>query len=87
MSCATITGAPIIIPLIRAECGQFGLSVDASRDNGKTWEYVQLDRYKTRTSFGVHAYATCVDPERDRQDYFAELDARGVRYKREKSAD
>ncbi len=70
------------VPLIRADCTQLGLAVDASRDGGKTWQCVQLNRYTTRQSPTVRAYSTCIDPSRDREDYFAELDRRGIAYKR-----
>jgi hypothetical protein len=79
---ATITGTPVIVPLIFADCTQIGLVVDASRDGGKTWQNVQLSRYTVRESPTVRAYSTCIDPARDVAEYFAELDRRGIRYKR-----
>jgi len=72
----------IPVPLIRADCTQMGLAVDASRDNGKTWVFVQLTPYKTRETPTVRAYSTAIDPVRDREDYFAELDRRGIAYGR-----
>ncbi len=59
-----------------------GLSVEASNDNGKTWQFVQLHRYQVRETPTVQAYSTAIDPARDREDYFATLDAKGIRYKR-----
>lgn len=60
-----------------------GLFVEASRDGGKTWQTVQLTPYKVRETFTVQAYRTAIDPSRDLAEYFATLDARGIRYKRE----
>jgi len=68
------------IPLIRADCTQCGLSVEASRDGGKTWQFVQLQPYTVRQSPTVRAYSTCIDPARDRSEYFAALDSRGIPY-------
>lgn len=68
-------------PLIRADCTQLGLAVEASIDGGISWRFVQLDRYKVRSSPTVAAYSTCIDPARDRAEYFAELDRRGIAYR------
>lgn len=76
----SITGTPVIVPLIRADCTQMGLAVDASADNGKTWQFVQLTPYTNRESLTVQAYSRAIDPAKDRAEYFAALDARGVRY-------
>lgn len=82
MSGATITGTPVSVPLIRADCTQLGLAVDASRDGGKTWQCVQLQPYRVRQSPTLRAYSTAIDPAQDAADYFAELDRRGTRYTR-----
>ncbi len=74
-----MSAAPV---LIRADCTQLGLAVDASRDGGKTWQCVQLTPYKVRETPTVRAYSTAIDPSRDAADYFAELDRRGIAYKR-----
>ncbi len=71
-----------VIPLIRADCTQLGLAVDASRDGGKTWQCVQLNPYRVRETPYCRAYSTAIDPARDVAEYFAELDRRGVSYKR-----
>lgn len=70
------------IPLIRAECTQLGLSVKASRDNGKTWQLVQLNPYKTRQTPTVAAYKTAICPATDMEEYFAELDKKKIEYRR-----
>ena len=67
--------------LIKVECTQLGLAVDASIDGGKTWQCVQLTPYKTRRSVSVQQYSTAIDPAKDRAEYFAELDKRGIAYK------
>lgn len=74
------------VPLIRADCTQVGLSVEASRDNGATWQFVQLTPYQVRRSPTVRAYSTCINPAQDRADYFAELDRRGIEYRRQATA-
>ena len=71
-------GRPVL--QIKAECTQLGLAVDASQDGGKTWVCVQLTKYKVRNSTSVKQYSTCIDPVRDRAEYFQELDRRGVKY-------
>jgi len=68
-----------LIPLIKADCTQLGLAIDASIDGGKTWRCVQLSPYKTRTST-ARQYTSCIDPSKDRAEYFAELDRRGIKY-------
>ncbi len=73
---------PPVIPLVRADCTQLGLAVDASRDGGKTWQCVQLTPYTVRQSPTVRAYSTAIDPARDREDYYAELTRRGIAHKR-----
>ena len=66
--------------LIKADCTQLGLAVDASTDGGATWVCVQLHPYKTRQSSSVRQYSTCIDPEQDRADYFATIRARGIEF-------
>ncbi len=78
----TITGTPVIVPLIRACANQIGLAIEASKDGGKTWLLVQLNAYRVRETPTVRAYSTAIDPARDVAEYFAELDRRGVRYVR-----
>ncbi len=63
---APAVSAPI---LVRADCTQLGLSVDASRDGGKSWQLVQLTPYTVRQTPTVRAYSTAIDPARDRADY------------------
>lgn len=63
---------------IKADCTQMGLSVEASNDGGKTWQLVQLTPYKVRPSVSVRQYSTCIDPARDRAEYFASIRARGI---------
>lgn len=72
-------GNPVL--QIKAECTQLGLAVDASQDGGKTWVCVQLTPYKERESPTVMQYSTCIDPGKDRAEYFAELDKRGIVYR------
>ncbi len=64
--------------LIRADCTQLGLSVEASQDGGETWVMVQLTPYKTRSTSSVRQYSTCISPALDRAEYFAELESRGI---------
>ena len=71
-----------MIPLIRAECTQLGLSVEASKDEGSSWIFVQLTPYKVRATSSVRAYSTMIDPAQDREDYFAEITRRGIKHKR-----
>jgi hypothetical protein len=68
-------------PMIRTECTQLGLAVEASLD-GKTWITVQLTPYKVRNTPTVRQYSTAINPKQDEVEYFAELDARGVKYSR-----
>ncbi len=68
------------IPIIKAECTQLGLSIEASIDGGSTWQMVQLTRYKERSSPGVRQYSTCIDPAKDADEYFETLRARGVQF-------
>lgn len=74
-------GNPIL--LIKAECTQLGLSVEASQDGGATWVYVQLTPYKDRETrrYGWGELRTVINPAQDRADYFTELDGRGIKYK------
>jgi hypothetical protein len=83
----SITGTPVLVPLIRADCTQMGLAVDASNDNGETWRFVQLHPYTVRETPTVQAYSQAIDPARDRAEYFATLDARGVRYIRDRKSE
>jgi len=78
----TITNQPSAIPSVRAICNQVGLAIEASVDGGQTWIGVQIERYKVRSSPTVRAYSTCINPAQDAEDYFAELDRRGVKYNR-----
>ena len=72
--------------LIKADCTQLGLSVEASRDGGKNWAFVQLHPYAERSPPTVRAYSRCIDPGKDRDEYFADLDKRGIQYKRARDA-
>jgi hypothetical protein len=68
--------------LIRADCTQVGLLVEASQDEGKTWQCVQIARYQERSRPGFgNAQFIYINPSQDRADYFAELDKRGIAYK------
>jgi hypothetical protein len=69
------------VPLVRAKINQVGLLIEVSIDGGP-WHAVQLMKFKERRSVSVMQYSTCVDPAKDREEYFADLDARGVVYKR-----
>ena len=66
---------------IKAECTQLGLAVEASQDGGKTWQTVQLTKYRERSRpmFGK-AHSTFVSPAQDREDYFAEIRGRGIQF-------
>jgi len=74
------------IPKIRTIHNQLGLTVEASIDGGKTWQTVQSRGYRIRESNGTRPYSTYIDPASDERDYFAHLDARGIRYERIHSA-
>jgi hypothetical protein len=63
---------------IKADCTQLGLCVEASMDNGQTWQTVQLTPYKERHSASVMQYKTCINPALDRQEYFDILRARRI---------
>ena len=67
---------------IRAIHNQIGLTIEA-REPGKDWILVQLTKYREReASPSVRQYRTCIDPLRDEQEYFAHLDAKGVKYRK-----
>jgi hypothetical protein len=70
------------IPLIRTDCTQLGLHVEASQDNGATWITVELLPFRERSSKTVMAYSRCIDPRQDEQDYYTHLDCRGIQYTR-----
>lgn len=59
---------------IKADCTQLGLSVEASNDDGATWQLVDLYKYQARSGGGM-------DPARDRQEYLEHLRARGIEFK------
>lgn len=67
------------IPRVKVTCSQLGLHVEASLD-GENWQTVQLTRYKTRNNPTVMQYSTCIDPAKDRAEYFAELRSRGIQF-------
>jgi len=69
---------------IRTSLNQVGMTVEA-RNNGGDWVTVQVARYKERGSTSVRQYSTCIDPARDEAEYFAEIDRRGIAYKRVRS--
>lgn len=64
---------------IKADCTQLGLSVEASL-NGGPWQMVQLTPYKDRKSISVMQYKSCIDPARDKEEYLAEIKARGIEF-------
>lgn len=67
---------------IKANINQIGVTVEA-RQNGGEWVTVQVSRVKERqASPSVRQYSTCIDPALDVEEYFAELDSRGIQYKR-----
>lgn len=66
--------------LIRADCTQLGLWVEASQDDGETWQTVQLSRYNERPSPTVQQYSTYIDPAHDRAEYFTALRKRGIQF-------
>jgi hypothetical protein len=69
------------IPRIKATCTQLGLSIEASLD-GRRWQSIQLSLYRERSRPGFgKAVSTFIDPARDREEYFAQLAARGVKFR------
>jgi hypothetical protein len=70
---------------IRATHSELGLTIEAR--NGGDWQLVQLSKYKERDALpSVMAYRKCIDPLKDEQEYFAQLDARGIKYLRVQDA-
>ena len=69
-------------PLVFADYTQAGLAVEASNDEGKTWQLVQLTRYQSRPTPTVAAYSQAIDPQKDAEEYFAELTRRGTPFRR-----
>jgi hypothetical protein len=66
---------------IRTEHSQIGMSIYARA--GGDWQLIQISKYKERTaSPSVRQYSTCIDPARDEQEYYAQLDARSIPYER-----
>lgn len=75
-------------PLVRARLNQCGMLVETSPDDGQTWNFVDMYAFKNRpASPSVRAYTACIDPAQDREDYFATLDQRGVKYRRERKTE
>ena len=64
---------------IRANCTQLGLHVEATQ-NGSDWQTVQLTPYKNRNSVSVRQYSACIDPAKDRAEYFEAIRARGIAF-------
>lgn len=66
---------------IKATHSELGLTIEAR--NGGEWQLVQLSKYKERTAPpSVRQYSTCIDPLRDEQEYFAQLDSQCIQYRR-----
>jgi hypothetical protein len=67
---------------IKATHNQIGLTIEARRGAGE-WVTVQVSRYKVRDAFpSVRQYSTCIRPAQDEAEYFSDLDAKGIQYKR-----
>lgn len=63
---------------IRACHSQVGLAIEARQGDGE-WVTVQLHRYAERRN-PSRPYSTYISPAEDEAEYFATLDARGVKY-------
>lgn len=71
-------------PTIRATLTQIGLHVAARRDHADPWITVELKPYRERSRFSApNKKFTFIDPTQDREEYFEQLDARGIKYLRD----
>ncbi len=67
---------------IRATHNQIGMTIEARKDSASEWQTVQLSRYVNRSSSTVLQYSTCIDPLQDEREYFAEINSRGIQYRK-----
>lgn len=73
---------PNVIPQIRVSHNQMGMQIDAKVSPDAKWQIVEIQRYREYRSTSVKQYSTCIDPKRQENEYFAELDERGIAYQR-----
>ena len=57
---------------------EIGLSIYASMD-GKTWAMVELQKLRSYESPTVKAYSSCIDVERQKGDYLADIHSRNIK--------
>lgn len=63
---------------IRFNANQIGLRIEASQ-NGKEWSAVEFQNWTTYESPTVKQYSTCIDTERQKREYLADINNRGIR--------
>ena len=63
---------------IRFNANQIGLRIEASM-NGKEWSNVEFQSWRSYESPTVKAYSSCIDTERQKRDYLADIHGRGIK--------